>query len=263
MKVLNPCNKKEHRVYTLRRISTDLDTPNKLKDQIIQQCGQSGSHSNNVEIGFFHHSKKVWINNRLDLNDMWQLLTKGDKVTLWYLDNGEVSNKRPRVGEEEENELPSKKTCRMDTKKAQAREFEVELKKKHESTYTPFQYKLWAEMYANGSHNSLEKPPSAAMFNREVKQSRSSHGQSDLMVSVIEKLCTALTPKQEKGGVSVSSSPVKRAELRTTYIKQLNEIKMLRENEILTQNEYDEQRDELVMLMKQLKSSETVNNQRV
>lgn len=75
----------------------------------------------------------------------------------------------------------------------------MELKKKHEGAYTPYQYKLWAEMYASGCHVSLEDPPAASMFNRE-KQSRGSHGHNDLMVSVIDKLCGALTPNREKEG---------------------------------------------------------------
>jgi hypothetical protein len=33
-----------------------------------------------MEIGFFHRSKKLWINSRLDLNDMWDLVGKGEKI---------------------------------------------------------------------------------------------------------------------------------------------------------------------------------------
>ena len=201
----------------------------------------------------------MWINNRLDLNDMWGLVTKREKIILWCVENGEndrAGNKRSRDDsglQEEENEPPSKRMSRIGTQKAQAKEYEMDLKKKHEGTYTPFQYKLWAEMMANGSHDSLHEPPAVAMFNREIKQSKGSNVQTDLMVTVIDKLCTALTPKPEKGKGSLSSSPMKRAELRSTYIKQLNELKMLYKNGILTEIEYNEQREELVKLMRQLK----------
>ena len=222
--MLNPCNKKEFRTYTLRALSLDVDSPSKMKAEIIQQCDLSVSENDDLELGYFYRTKKVWLNNRLDLNDMWQLLTKGNKVTLWCVENNETnSNKRPR-DKDEEDQPPPKKSSRIDTQKAHAKEYETELKTKHESKYTPFQLKLWAEMYANGSHNSLDEPPAAAMFNRENKQSRSSHGQHEVMVSVIERLCTALTPQQEKGKGSISTSPLKRVELRSAYIKQLNEI---------------------------------------
>ena len=163
--------------------------------------------------------------------------------------------------QETESELAPKRPAKVssiESQRALAQEYELELKKKHEHTYTPFQYKLWAEMYAKGCHTSLEQPPSAAMFNRETRPSKNlSHGQSDLVVSVIDKLCNALTPKQEKGKVvSLTLSPMRRAELRGTYIKQLGELRQLNENGILTEDEYEEQRGELVQLMRQLKEKD-------
>ena len=68
------------------------------------------------------------------------------------------------------------------------KDYETKLKTKHENLYSPFQYKLWAEMLARGSHGSLDNPPQVAMFGREKTQ-KSIHG-SDLMhvVSVFDKL---------------------------------------------------------------------------
>ena len=59
-------------------------------------------------------------------------------------------------------------------------------------------------MYAKGGHTSLEEPPAVAMFGRD-KHSKGSHGNSDVMVTVIDRLCTALTPKQDKGKPSTLS----------------------------------------------------------
>jgi hypothetical protein len=183
---------------------------------------------------------------------MWELLvTKKEKIVLWCMDNDSSSNKRLREDLEGENE-PPKKTSRIHTKQALAKEHEVDLKEKHGSTYSTFQYKLWAEMVANESHSSLDEPPAVAMFNRETRQSRS-HGQTDAMITVIDKLC-AVIPKQETSK-GPATSPIRRAELRSTYMKQLNELKSLYENEILTESEYHEQRSELVELMRQLKKT--------
>ena len=78
------------------------------------------------------------------------------------------------------------------------------------------------------------------------------------MVSVIDKLCTALTPKQgnEKRSVTVALSPMRKAELRSTYMKQLGELGKLHDNGVLTEEECEEQREELVYLMRQLKNSD-------
>jgi len=83
---------------------------------------------------------------------------------------------------------------------------------------------------------------------------------SDLMhvVSVFDKLCSALTPNQESGTsnsapLTPTLSPVRKAELRSTYIKQLSELKQLHESGVLTDNEFEEQRLDLVQLLRGLK----------
>lgn len=153
------------------------------------------------------------------------------------------ANKRQHEANNEENEPPSKKQKVTETIET--------LKEMYGITYTNFQYKLWAEMYTYGSHPHLDEPPSAAMFNRDTKRSHG-HGQTDVIMSVMDKLCTALTP--EANNTQPYSSPVRKADLRSTYMKQLNELKMLHDTKILTDEEYMEQRDELVELMRQLKT---------
>ena len=105
-------------------------------------------------------------------------------------------------------------------------------------------------MYAKGGHNSLDDTPHASMFNRETKpQTRSAHDQQAVMVSVIDKLCSAISAL--KHIVSTLSS-VKKAELRSIlYMKQLSELRQLHDNGVLTEDEYEEQREELVQLMRQ------------
>ena len=36
-----------------------------------------------MEIGYFHSSNDFWINNQLDVNDAWKLVSEGEKVTFW------------------------------------------------------------------------------------------------------------------------------------------------------------------------------------
>ena len=111
-------------------------------------------------------------------------------------------------------------------------------------------------MFAKGNHSSLEEPPVVAMFSRE-KQLKGSHGNSEVMVSIIDRLCTALTPRQDKKGSRSSTlSPMRKAELRSTYIKQISELKVLHESGCLTESEFEEQRHEVVELMRQLKNTE-------
>ena len=52
-----------------------MDSPDKLKDLITDQCGDAVI-KRNLEIGYFRRSKKIWLNNRLDMNDFWELILK-------------------------------------------------------------------------------------------------------------------------------------------------------------------------------------------
>ena len=54
-----------------------------------------------------------------------------------------------------------------------------------------------------------------------------------VMVSVIDKLCSAIAPKQ------MGSTPMKKAELR---MKQLSGLRQLHDNGVLTEDEYEEQK---------------------
>ena len=52
---------------------------------------------------------------RLDINDMWSLVAKGDKVILWCVESGEsdrATSKRVREASEE-NQPPSKRIRKL------------------------------------------------------------------------------------------------------------------------------------------------------
>ena len=68
-------------------------------------------------------------------------------------------------------------------------------------------------------------------------------------MTMMSSLCLALVPKPAG---STYRSPVKRAELRGTYIKQLAELKQLRNSGILDEGEYEEQRADIIELMRRL-----------
>ena len=75
LKVFNPANKKEWQDYTIRNISRDLlDTPAKLKEVIVSQCGENIVPE---EVGYFNQATKHWIHNRLDRNDVWDMIESG------------------------------------------------------------------------------------------------------------------------------------------------------------------------------------------
>ena len=267
LKVLCPENKKEFKTVTLRGLSPEnIDTPTKLKEAISVQC--SGLDPENMEVGYYSHSTKLWINSRLDVADVWNSIGRGEKPTLWCLDTTRqpLKRKRDNSGENDSQGQASKRPCSsqgsstVEERKVKAKEYEQKLVELHRDKWTLFQYKLWAEMLVCGTHTSVDEPPSASMFNRESKHPSSgliaNSTLNDTVVSgmmtVVTNLCQALAPKPGAG--STCSSPIKRAELRGTYMKQLTEFKQLRDGGILDQEEYEEQRSDIIKLMRQLRS---------
>ncbi len=265
LKVLCPENKKDYKTVTLRGLSPDnIDSPTKLKEAISAQC--EGLDPLYMDVGYFVQAKKLWINSRLDINDVWNSVGRGERLTLWCVSIiPRRSNKRKHDDDRDsdtEGPLVSKKSCSsqgpsaVELRKATSKEYEHKLVGLHNDKWTSFQYKLWAEMLACGTHTSENEPPSASMFNRDSKHSSKASGTpNDTVVSgmmtVMNSLCLALAPKPTVG--STYSSPVKRAELRGTYMKQLTELKQLQNEGILDQYEYEEQRTDLVELICKLK----------
>ena len=51
-------------------------------------------------------------------------------------------------------------------------------------------------MLASGAHDNKDEPPAASMFTRGTKQQRQSESSDDVIMSVINSLCQAITSKQ-------------------------------------------------------------------
>lgn len=222
-------------------------------------------------VGYFDQTTKHWIHNRLDMNDVWDMIEKGMKITLWCNDcaaikKSSLPGKHARLDAVNDSNGKKPKLSSVDSKKALAEEHEQELKDKHGDKYTRFQYKLWAEMIASGVYTDSDEPPAASMFSRNTKRQKGIQPESSSsntidavvsgMMSVMNTLCQAVTSKpvhNDKLPKSAIASPMKKAELRSMYMKQLSDLRQLYDNDILNAQEYEEQRLDIVTLMRELK----------
>ena len=205
-KVLNPSNKRDGKIYTLRNIlQEDLDSPSKIKDVIVSQCGEEAVPlPADMVIGYFHGSNKFWINNRLDVNDVWKLVNEGEKVTFWCtgVDQSCAKPKKRALNEGSQarhiSESAKKlKMSKQEEQRAMTEEYETKLKDKHGDKFTSFQFKLWAEMLTSGVHNDLDVPPAASMFGRESKKGRTlQKDSSDLSTAVVDMVSVVSTLSQ-------------------------------------------------------------------
>ena len=113
-------------------------------------------------------------------------------------------------------------------------------------------------MLANGGYSDLDTSPAGAMFNREsaIKRAKGQNSNESLvsgMVTMVNTLCQAVVPQPSTSQVGSTFSPLKKAELRGTYFKQLAELRELFDQGILTESEYKEQKEDLIEAMRKLK----------
>ena len=116
-------------------------------------------------------------------------------------------------------------------------------------------------MYVGKTHLSLaQELPAAAMFKRDTKHpkkpSDSSTTSVDGVLTIVNTLCQALATANKQTLTPTPSStfsPMKRAQLCRTYLKQLSELRDFHDAGVLHQEEYEEQMSDLVNLLCQLK----------
>ena len=184
------------------------------------------------------------IRSKEDLLEVWSNMKKGSNIILWCdglkksiseSKKGAISISSDSSEDEEEIQETVKRKGRgqrKQTKKRMVRQGRKEKKgedkdkkvqatidqltaKHGDKTYTPMQYRVWAEVYLGGVHPSLDSAPTSTMFNPagggggSVKR-RMGHTGASEVVSTIGDLTCALSrsPRlipSSSGSTSVSS----------------------------------------------------------
>ena len=176
----------------MRNINPDkVSTIHKLECVIRDQLFDEISRSS-FDIGYIQRSHTVTIRSKEDLLEVWSNMKKVSNIILWC--DGLKSTSESKKGatssgssedEEEIQETVKRKGRgqRKQTKKRMVRQGRKEKKgedkdkkvqatidqltaKHGDKTYTPMQYRVWAEVYLGGVHPSLDSPPTSTMFNR-------------------------------------------------------------------------------------------------
>ena len=137
-------------------------------------------------------------------------------------------------------------------------ELVAKLRERHGAEYSQLQYRLWAEMFINETHKSLDEVPPYPMFGEEKRpRTTSASGQlNEALTGLANSIAVALAPNQVQQGASssTSSSPTKTAHLRSKYMEQLADLVKLRDIGALTTDEYEEERKVVVSSMRKLKT---------
>ena len=145
----------------------------------------------------------------------------------------------------------------MEERKERVEEIKSKLHEMHGTSFSPLQYTLWAEMVAVGTHKSLENPPHVQMFTGKVKKPKPENEMSTVftelaksvvsVVSVLSPQASAHTPTS-----SGCVSPNKIVDLRSKYIQQMRELHSLHELGALTESEFKEQKQPILVQLKKI-----------
>ena len=227
-----------------------------MKVKIMEEFGELVPPNITFSIGYFgHQSVKHWLCTTDDLNAMYKAHNplKG-KMQLW------CEGRKPM--EELETPKPKRrKLCQREEKESLVEEISHELKEKNEENYdfSEAQYRLWARMIVTGVHSSKDHPPQIPMLTgTPLKRKTKEATVNDSIVGAAAAIAKALTVASSQTTIvnspqslSPSSSrfvatgqqgvsPGRAADIRGN---QLSMLKKLYEKGVLSQREFDEQKD--------------------
>ena len=253
VKVLSPTGKRnDYKTYVLRDVSLEaIKDVKSLKELILEQFGSSiVSETLKFDLGFYQGNKRIWIRTPEDLSELLHLL-RNKGVTLWcdgvHLgkrtapdDDSSDSEDEPPIGSKQSRK---KKKSSFDLRLEQVDNLVDDLREIHGTKFSTIQYRVWAETIVGGSHTDRHNPPSGSFW--RVKKKGSSPASSPT------------TPPRQTSGTSTGGTcitPVRAAELKSTYIKQIKELHSLTEVGALSASDFEKQKEIILEQMNSLSS---------
>ena len=250
VKVYDIAKRRKFSVRNLHNITKKFESVSSLRSALWHELGDVVPDEGDFNVGYFEgrqHTKK-WLTTRQDLDAMYSYFQGKMCISLWC-DGREATD-------EEMLERPSKKVAREKRKKDQEEELEdifLQLKKKHGSTYSGPQLRLWARMIVAKTHDDIDNPPNVPMITG-FAQSRRSENFSDALSSAASTIAKALSPppSSSSSALPVLCSPSKTADIRMRNLEQLRALKQLCEDGVLTEEEFLSQKEIVLQALNKL-----------
>lgn len=259
--------KKDSRSFTLRNITAaELCSCDSLKEVIRRQL-QDDITAKDFDVGYVQGSNVIRIRSREDLSEVWADLRRpNSKLVLWCDGLKERRNRKRTQNEADSDDddisvSTAKKRKQQPGKEEEVKEILESLKKKHDSNYTPMQFRIWAEMVAGGLHTSTDDHPNTTMFARAgggtpYRKKSQQSPVAELLTEAATAISSALSPKPTSSPTSgLGTSPAKLIESRSKLYKQLSELQNLRSMGVLTEAEYCSEKESIMELLKKLKTT--------
>ena len=246
---------KEFRNFTLRNLDTEvINCCEELKREVRSQLEEDVT-TGDFDVGYVQGTNKVIrIRSRLDIQEFWQNFRKGNLI-LWCDGLSKSTSKRSDDTEPTSKKRKLKPT-KDSTKDEEVQKVVEKLMTKHGTNFTTMQLRIWAEMINGGLHSSYDNPPTTSMFSRAGPTSnKSGPSVNQVIVDAAKAFTSSLSGRATS---SRCSGPSELIEDRSKLYKQLSELHNLKTANVLSQDEYEAEKETIMELLKKLKDAGTL-----
>ncbi|KAK3748330.1 hypothetical protein QZH41_005518 [Actinostola sp. cb2023] len=240
LRVLEAKNKRKFKSYSLSSLPY-FGNVMEFKEFLMQNnSDETGAKDTMFELGYYGkpRNERFVITNEVQFAEALSLEQKG-WLTLWLCvpESTGISDKGKRQHSAESKPLSSKKSKvesddTDDVLDKLEKQFHI-LKEKH--PHLPgFKLRVWAKMLVNGTLDDEDEVPRFPFFSGKKGGPPQNPSSSTTSSTITIAECDSLSAKDKK------------MRLRESIIKQLKEIKELKDAAILSDVEFNAQRDKLV-----------------
>lgn len=259
VKLINPKRKSDFVVRHWHGIKQVFKSPEALKRKLVESFPSDLPRSKGMDfqIGFFDppYNTKRWIIDERDLTVMYASFESGSKINLWCETNADQS---PVEADKLEPATKKKKSTTRDGIEDEIDIIFKKLKERHPDKGSPA-VRLWARLIQNGRWDNYDNPPPIPLITGEqngCKSKKESQTVTDVIAGVLVK---ALQPHSASPGTKKSDSavakisPMKTATIRRSCLEDLKRLKDLLEDGVLTEDEFMEEKRQILDTLKGLK----------
>ena len=248
--MINPQSKRDYMDLTWHDMTEKFDSVVKLKESLMESFPEYVPSTLDYQVGYLEgrNSQKRWIVRFADLEKMYKAYEEGEEIKLWC--EGKVKEcaqgkNRKSIEQPDNVQPPSKRDCQAEEE--QEIHVHIRLEKKHCDKYTGPQYSLWAKFIRMGRHDDYKQPPAFPLTTGEQK-SQPKTSVSDAVAGAAAAITNALTSQSKCSSPLTSKksgnalSPNNQANLRRKHLEDLRMLSNSRDDGVLTEEEFHEQK---------------------
>ena len=241
-------------------MSNRFESVSELKLKLMDDFKDFIPSTPDFQVGYIEgSSKQHWIISREDLDMMYESARGKGEVLLWCDKKTEIPHdNQSRKRKSSETCAPSSKASKSDDREEELLEIVDQLKEKHSASYTVPQYRLWAKFIQSKRHDSYDSPPNIPLITGNPDARK--HNRKDTVGDAIAGAATAFAKALNRSPRSPSLSqqgisPNSHANLRRRHLEDMRMLHAMYEDGVLTPNEYQEQKADIISTLRELKSA--------